>query len=63
VDRTLDEVRSVRGEGGCVLIDAGGQVTCSFNSPHMVRGWLVEGQPPRVGILSGEAIVVDTDGR
>jgi hypothetical protein len=29
----------------------------------MAHGWLVEGQPARVGILPGEAIVVDTDGR
>jgi isoaspartyl peptidase/L-asparaginase-like protein (Ntn-hydrolase superfamily) len=63
VERALDEVRSVRGEGGCVLIDASCRVTCSFNSPHMAHGWLVEGQPARVGILPGEAIVVDTDGR
>jgi beta-aspartyl-peptidase (threonine type) len=63
VDRTLGEVRSVRGEGGCILIDASCRVTCSFNSPHMVHGWLVEGQPARVGILPGEAIVVDTDAR
>jgi beta-aspartyl-peptidase (threonine type) len=63
VDRALGEVRSVRGEGGCVLIDASCRVTCSFNSPHMAHGWLVEDQPPRVGILPGEAIVVDAGGR
>jgi beta-aspartyl-peptidase (threonine type) len=54
IERTLEEVRSTKGRGGCVLIDAEGHVTSAFNSPQMIRAWLVEGEPMRVAILRGD---------
>jgi beta-aspartyl-peptidase (threonine type) len=48
--RALAEVRAVKGRGGCILIDAGGRIATAMNSPQMVRGSLVEGQPMRLGI-------------
>jgi beta-aspartyl-peptidase (threonine type) len=50
-ERALGEVKAVRGQGGCILVDAEGRVSCNFNSPQMVRGWVTEGGPIRVAIL------------
>jgi isoaspartyl peptidase/L-asparaginase-like protein (Ntn-hydrolase superfamily) len=43
-------VRSVKGQGGCILIDAEGRIATAMNSPQMVRGSLVEGESMRLGI-------------
>jgi beta-aspartyl-peptidase (threonine type) len=39
-ERALEEVRSVKGQGGCILIDAEGRIATAMNSPQMVRGSL-----------------------
>ena len=49
-ERALEEVRSVKGQGGCILIDAEGRIATAMNSPQMVRGSLVEGESMRLGI-------------
>jgi beta-aspartyl-peptidase (threonine type) len=41
----LEDVRAVKGQGGCILVDAAGNITSAFNSGQMVRGWWVEGEP------------------
>jgi beta-aspartyl-peptidase (threonine type) len=42
--RSLDDVRSVKGQGGCILVGRNGAPTFAFNSPQMVRGtWMQRG--------------------
>ena len=48
--RALDDVRVVKGQGGCILIDDQGRITTALNTPQMVRGSLVEGESMRLGI-------------
>ncbi len=36
----LQEVKAVRGEGGCIVIDGAGTIAMPFNSPQMLRGWV-----------------------
>jgi hypothetical protein len=40
----------VKGVGGCVLLDSLGRLAFPFNSPHLVRGWLVDAESPNVAI-------------
>lgn len=54
--RALEEVRSVKGQGGCIVVSAEGEVACPFISNQMLRGWVVDDAPPTVGILPDEAI-------
>ena len=56
--RALEDVRRVKGVGGCILVDAKGSLALPFNSPHMLRGWLVGDGPPQVAILPDETITV-----
>ncbi len=57
-ERALGEVRALGGEGGCVLVDASGRVSAAQESPHLVRGWLVEGEPPSAAIGPDDARTV-----
>lgn len=50
----LEEVKRVRGVGGCIIVDAAGSVSAPFNSKHLVRGWVIGKGRPRVAILPGE---------
>ncbi len=56
--QTLDDVRRIKGQGGCILVSAAGEVVCPFISAQMVRGWVVDGGLPTVAILPGEALVI-----
>ena len=56
--QTLEDVRLVGGEGGCILLMPDGRVVCPFNSAHMLRGHVVGSAKPVVGILPGEEVVV-----
>lgn len=49
--QALDELRSIGGIGGCIVIDHLGQFSASFNSPQMVRGYVDSEASPKVGIL------------
>jgi beta-aspartyl-peptidase (threonine type) len=60
-DKALAEVGVRQGEGGCVLIDAEGEVHAPQTTPHMVRGWLREGDSPQVAIAKDESIEVSID--
>ena len=41
----LKDVRTHRGQGGCIAVDAEGSITAEFISPQMVRGGLAHGGP------------------
>jgi isoaspartyl peptidase/L-asparaginase-like protein (Ntn-hydrolase superfamily) len=56
--RALEELESIRGTGGCILVDAAGRLAFPFNSAHMLRGWVVDRSDPVVAILPGERVVV-----
>ncbi len=56
--KTLEEVRDVGGEGGCILLTAAGEVVFEFDAAHMLRGRVIGSGPPVVGILPGEEISV-----
>lgn len=58
VAKTLEDVRSVGGEGGCILLTPEGGAVCPFNAAHMLRGHVVGAGQPVVGILPGEEIPV-----
>jgi beta-aspartyl-peptidase (threonine type) len=49
--RALDDVRTVKGQGGCILLGPAGAPTFAFNSPQMVRGVWTQ-QKPMVSALS-----------
>lgn len=50
----LADVKRVKGAGGCILIDRGGNVCLPFNTPHMPRGWVRGNGPPHVALLPDE---------
>lgn len=52
----LKDVVRVNGQGGCLILDALGRLAMPFNTPQMVRGWNIGGEPPRMAILPNEAI-------
>lgn len=52
--RALGEVGTLEGEGGCILVDGQGRLAMPMSSPQMIRGWLLEGDRPRVAILADE---------
>lgn len=56
-EEALAEVSRLGGEGGCLILDARGQIHMPFTSAHLLRGWLREGERPRVAIRPGEEIV------
>ena len=53
----LEEVRAVKGLGGCIAIDSGGELAMPFITEHMVRGWVRGKDSPTVAILPDEMIV------
>tara|TARA_R110002072_G_C7953856_1_gene533403 strand:- start:384 stop:1325 length:942 start_codon:yes stop_codon:yes gene_type:complete len=53
----LEEVRAVKGQGGCIAIDSDGVLAMPFITEHMVRGWVVGKGRPTVAILPDEMIV------
>ena len=54
----LEEVKRVRGVGGCIIVDATGSLSFPFNSKHLIRGWVVGQRRPRVAFLPGEEATV-----
>jgi beta-aspartyl-peptidase (threonine type) len=56
--RTLEDLKGVGGEGGCILLTPDGGIHCPFNSLQMLRGWVSGSGAPVVAILPGEAISV-----
>jgi isoaspartyl peptidase/L-asparaginase-like protein (Ntn-hydrolase superfamily) len=54
----LEEVRRAGGRGGCIILDAAGRLAFPFTSPHMLRGWFVDRDPPVVSILPDERVVL-----
>ena len=50
----LAEVSALGGTGGCVAVDAAGNVALPFNAVAMVRGWCIPGGPLHTGIDPGE---------
>jgi beta-aspartyl-peptidase (threonine type) len=58
VVNVLHEVARLRAEGGCIVLDTLGRLVCPFNSPQMIRGWVIDNRPPIVAILPGEEIEV-----
>lgn len=55
----LKEVSQVNGVGGCLVLTASGQLSMPFTSPHMVRGWAVNREQPRVGLFPDECVVAN----
>ncbi len=55
----LQDVRGVKGIGGCILIDAAGNIVLPFNSPHMLRGWVIGDDPAKVAILPYETTKIE----
>lgn len=60
-ERALHEISLRRGRGGCVAIGPDGEIVTPHTSAHMVRGWMREGEDPRIGILADEAILTTLD--
>ncbi len=58
-DSALDEVARVKGRGGCIAVNASGNLICRFSTPQMLRGWVVDNNLPTVGILPNEEIIHD----
>lgn len=56
---TLEEVVRVKGDGGCLVLDASGTLSMPFTTPQMVRGWTTDRNPPTVGLFADESVVVD----
>ncbi|MEM7621199.1 MAG: isoaspartyl peptidase/L-asparaginase [Pseudomonadota bacterium] len=56
--KTLADVKNLKGEGGCIIIDNFGQVTLEFNTSQMLRGWVIGHEKPKVAILPGEQVEV-----
>ncbi len=52
----LRDICTQGGDGGCIVVDAEGRLTLPFVTPQMLRGWMVDGGPPTVAILPGEAV-------
>ena len=52
----LLDVERVKGQGGCLVLDSLGRLAMPFNSPQMVRGWVIDGNFPQMGIMPNEAI-------
>jgi beta-aspartyl-peptidase (threonine type) len=57
----LGELSRVRGRGGCILVDAAGRLALPFNSPQMLRGWVVGDEAPVVAILPGETVTIEDE--
>ncbi len=57
--RALAEIGRVRGRGGCIVVDAEGHLAMPFNTPQMLRGWIVGRGNPFVAIRSGESIEIE----
>lgn len=55
----LREVEIVKGEGGCLVLTANGQLTMPFTSPQMVRGWAAGRDAPTVALWADESVVLD----
>ena len=55
----LREVEQVKGEGGCLVLAANGQLTMPFTTPQMVRGWANSRDSPTVALLVDDGIPVE----
>ena len=49
--QALAEVQAVKGQGGCLVLDAQGRLATPFNTPQMVRGWAIDKDSPTVEIM------------
>jgi len=52
-DNTLAEIAAMGGDGGLIVLDAGGNYTMRFNTGAMFRGTIGEDGIARTGIFSG----------
>ncbi len=53
--RALGDVKQIGGVGGCIIIDADGQIAMPFTTAHMLRGWVRGRAAPSVAILPDDA--------
>jgi len=53
-ERALAEVVRLGGRGGCIAIDAAGNVAMPFSTPVMYRGVAADGDPPRIQVVRRE---------
>lgn len=60
-EQTLDDVKALNGEGGCIIIDKSGQIVLPFNTSQMLRGWVTGHGNPIVAILPDEAVEVEQE--
>jgi len=56
----LEDVETVKGRGGCILVDATGRITSAFNSAQMIRGSLLEGESMMAAILPDDERRIDS---
>jgi beta-aspartyl-peptidase (threonine type) len=54
-EAALDRVAALGGSGGCVALAASGDPLAVFDTPGMVRGWVVKGSQPIVALYADEA--------
>lgn len=59
VASALDEVRQVKGEGGCLLLTSTGQLSMPFTTPQMIRGWATDRNSPSVALFGDEAVLIE----
>lgn len=57
-EAALREVECVKGQGGCLVLDALGRLAMPFNSPHMVRGWISDGKPRKMAMIRDDELTL-----
>ncbi len=58
----LARVRALGGRGGCIAVDAGGNVAMPFSTPAMPRGLIRSGdRAPALALYSGESLTTGED--
>ena len=53
-EHALARVAALGGAGGCIALAARGEPVAVFNTPGMVRGWIVPGRTPLVALYGDE---------
>jgi len=58
-ETALQEVAMVRGNGGCLILTACGQLIMPFTTAQMIRGWAEGREAPCVGLFPDESVVIE----